>query len=251
MVKIQPLSDLHLEHDYNFIIPKTDADVIVLAGDIDQNANWVKWLLNQKIDKPIIYVMGNHCFYRSNVKSIKEKIRKLIDSYKSLIEIHFLDDSYVDIYGVRFLGSTLWTDFSLYGDPIIAGIDAQTYINDYTYIRVTDLYRKITYKDTIDWHKQSVKFLTEELAKDVNIPKVVVTHMLPSIKSVSERFIRDTLSAAYASNLDHLVVQSKLWIHGHTHDTKDYFINDSRVVCNPRGYKSDNQDFNPSLVIEV
>ncbi len=70
-----------------------------------------------------------------------------------------------------------------------------------------------------------------------------------------DRFKNDLISAAYASHLDALVEQSgaALWIHGHTHDSFDYFIGGTRVICNPRGYFGYelNPDFNPGLVIDV
>jgi hypothetical protein len=47
----------------------------------------------------------------------------------------------------------------------------------------------------------------------------------------------------------------QLWIHGHTHDSFDYRLNGTRVLCNPRGYARDgvneNPMFDPQLVIEV
>ena len=46
-----------------------------------------------------------------------------------------------------------------------------------------------------------------------------------------------------------------LWVHGHTHDSFDYTINGTRVVCNPRGYVIDgvneNARFDPDLVIAI
>lgn len=64
------------------------------------------------------------------------------------------------------------------------------------------------------------------------------THHAPSPRSLPHNYGQGILSAAYASNLDLLVAnpQVKLWIHGHIHAQHDYYIGNTRVVCNPRGY---------------
>jgi hypothetical protein len=47
----------------------------------------------------------------------------------------------------------------------------------------------------------------------------------------------------------------QLWIHGHTHDSFDYLLNGTRIVCNPRGYArsgvNENPLFDPDLIIPV
>ncbi len=50
--------------------------------------------------------------------------------------------------------------------------------------------------------------------------------------------------------------ESALGIHGHTHDSFDYVLRGTRVVCNPRGYcryvgRPENVDFDPGLAAEV
>jgi hypothetical protein len=65
----------------------------------------------------------------------------------------------------------------------------------------------------------------------------------------------ELLSAAYASNLDELVAASraKLWIHGHTHRPTNYWIGDTRVISNPRGYpvRAIAPGFDPGFVLEL
>ncbi len=43
----------------------------------------------------------------------------------------------------------------------------------------------------------------------------------------------------------------KLWIHGHTHATADYYVGGTRVIANPHGYGLENRDFDPTLIVEV
>jgi hypothetical protein len=65
------------------------------------------------------------------------------------------------------------------------------------------------------------------------------------------------LNPAFASNLDYLMGQGvKLWVHGHTHVAKDYELNGTRIVCNPRGYadeafRKDDNGFDPRLMIKL
>ena len=46
-----------------------------------------------------------------------------------------------------------------------------------------------------------------------------------------------------------------LWVHGHTHDSFDYEVAGTRVLCNPRGYARDgvneNAAFDPALVVSI
>ena len=108
-------------------------------------------------------------------------------------------------------------------------------------------------------HREAVAWLASKLAKPHDGKTVVVTHHLPSMQSVAERFKASPLSAAFASNLDHLVERADLWIHGHTHDNFDYRLGKCRVVCNPRGYvreryertEVENKTFKPELVVEL
>jgi Icc-related predicted phosphoesterase len=102
---------------------------------------------------------------------------------------------------------------------------------------------------------QAKAFLEAEFAKPRRGPSIVVTHHSPSLRSVPARFMNDLLSAAYSSHLDDLVERSgaAILVHGHTHDSFDYRIGRTRVICNPRGYFGYelNRDFNPGLVIDI
>jgi hypothetical protein len=166
------------------------------------------------------------------------------------------------IDGVRFLGATLWTDFCLHGNgtqATIAMYDAGQYMNDYKRIRLAKKgYRKLRPADTQGWHFRQRSWLQERLAEPFDGKTVVVSHMAPSGHSIEEQYKGDTLSPAYASNLDHLVEQVDLWVHGHVHSSLDYRIGAGRVVCNPLGYpgradriRPENPAFDPNLVVEI
>jgi hypothetical protein len=90
---------------------------------------------------------------------------------------------------------------------------------------------------------------------DSKEPVVVITHHLPSWQSVSPKYKGHPTNAAFASHLDHLVIKTKVWMHGHTHSTQNYMIKDARVVCNPRGYMRstgpENPEFDDNFVMEI
>jgi Icc-related predicted phosphoesterase len=82
---------------------------------------------------------------------------------------------------------------------------------------------------------------------------VVVTHSVPSIQSIPERFQDHPLVPAFASNMENLIQEfsPRLWIHGHTHDSFDYQIGKTRIICNPRGYVPNayNPDFDEKMIV--
>jgi predicted phosphodiesterase len=249
-MRIRILSDLHTDFG-TIAIPEVEADVTVLAGDIRPGKSALTWIRSNFPEQPIIYVLGNHEFYGNATP-------KLIDDFRLMASgtnIHVLENDHLQIDGVRFLGCTLWTDFSLFGDPAMAGRNAARIMNDYRRIRVSPEFRRLTGRDTARFHARSVRWLQEQLDSVVQQPAVVVTHHAPSSRSLDPSESEELISAAYASNLDKLVDTShaKLWIHGHIHRPISYRIGETRVVSNPRGYPDGRIDplFDPALVLEV
>ncbi|MEK9777391.1 MAG: hypothetical protein VW339_14820, partial [Quisquiliibacterium sp.] len=160
--------------------------------------------------------------------------------------IAFLENEALVINGVRFIGCTLWTDFRLFekpGRPLQLTPDeafeqSRRMIPDFRAIR----YARDGQQPTLslsDWtalHAASRAWLTMELARPWSGPTVVVSHHLPSWKSVHPSYAAYPSNVGFASDLDHLVGQANLWIHGHTHTTRRFQIDACQVVCNPRGY---------------
>ncbi len=162
------------------------------------------------------------------------------------------------IGGVRFLGCTLWTDYALYGDTGAAMAAAARGLNDHRLIRRQG--RLFSPADALDRHVTEKIWLAGALARKHDGPTVVVTHHCVSQKSVHSRWGRTPVSAAFSSNLDVLVEGSgaALWVHGHTHDSFDYALGGTRVICNPKGYGptyataiAENLAFDPRLVVEI
>jgi len=65
-MRVHIVSDLHREFGYNDINLKL-ADVLVLAGDTDLGVKGISWLKSLSLDIPIIYVLGNHEYYKIEI----------------------------------------------------------------------------------------------------------------------------------------------------------------------------------------
>lgn len=256
-MKLLILSDLHLEFA-PLDIPGTDVDVVILAGDIHIGTAAIEWINAQFAGLPVIYVPGNHEYYRNEFQSVRQA---LLAENGQNPRLHVLDRQSVRIADVTFYGATLWTDLALYGedDAPRACKDVGRGLSDFNgLIKVNDagMLRNFTVEDSENEHKLARTWLTSELSCPTTTKRVVISHHLPSQESVAPRYRGDRLSPGFASNLDELLGQVDLWIHGHTHDSFDYMHGNCRVVCNPRGYvlpgrPPENPLFNPALVITL
>jgi len=227
-----------------------------LAGDINTGAKAVDWAAKTFAGIPVLYVHGNHEAYGGTLEDVQKEIQQACEASDN---VHFLNCSEFQLNGVRFLGATLWTDFRLFGDDDrrFAMIEAQDVMTDYKRIRVAQKgYRKMRVSDTAQIHAEHKSWLTNKLTEPFDGVNVVITHMAPSMFSVTEEYATDKISAAYASRLDDLASQADLWIHGHMHESSDYRIGNCRVVCNPCGYMTrggtaENKRFDPNFIVEI
>lgn len=247
-MKIHILSDLH--NEFALYNPhQVNADVVVLAGDIDVRGRAIEWAKFSFPDQQVLYVAGNHEFYSDAYPDLLDKMRLAAnDSH-----IHVLENNHIEIQGVHFLGCSLWTDFQLYGKKTTCILKAKNGMNDYRVIQNGMLDRPLHPEDTIAIHVESLSWLKSMIDQYKNEPMVVITHHAPSMKSVADMYQADLLTAAFASELSEVVANSgaALWIHGHTHNAVDYVLGNTRVVCNPRGYPRERTGFNPDLVIQI
>ncbi|MFL5380902.1 MAG: metallophosphoesterase [Longimicrobiaceae bacterium] len=247
-MKLQIVSDTHAGFEA-FDPPDAGADVLVLAGDIDVGMRGVELAKAWSRGRPVLYVAGNHEFYG---ESIPRHVQKLRDAAAGT-GVRFLENDEAVVGGVRFLGCTLWTDFDLFGDRGMDMAAAQAGMNDYRKIRVDPTYSRLRPIDTVSMHQRSVRWLVERLEAPFAGPTVIVTHAAPSPRSITPAQRGDSLSAAFASDLEWMLDgRAALWIHGHTHFCCDYEVGGTRVVANQRGYPGeDTGAFDPAFVVEV
>ena len=255
---IHPVSDTHIEFVDNKLKYNTPegTDVVVLAGDIGVGRQGVLWAL-KTFEVPTVIIAGNHESYGSNWK-----IPKLYDTLRKLCEgthVHFLQNETVIIDDVLFAGTTLWTDYDLYGNVPLAKIRAQEGLSDYTYIRYGDtgeMPHRFSPDKANTEHLLARSFLVETLKDRTEQKSVVVSHHAPSEKSILPMYSHDDLNPCYASRLEYFMLDlnPNIWFHGHMHNSVDYMIGDTRVIANPRGYpmKADrNPKWNSDLLIEI
>ena len=243
-MKLNVLSDLHLSLGA-LAIPANDADAVVLAGDISRPREALSWASG--FAKPVLYVPGNHEFYGGTIAGTVDELKRL----SAGTNIRVLDNDEVVIEGVRFLGTTLWTDFMLFGEGekrAAAMQEAQRFMRDFSRIRVGEAPEMpFTPAASAALFRHHAAWLDSKLAEPYAGPTVVITHHAPSRKSIHPRFAESLLNACFVSDAERLINASRarLWIHGHTHDSFDYFVNGTRVLCNPRGYAKDGVNENP------
>lgn len=244
-MRIRVLSDLHLEAE-PFEPPPAAADVVVLAGDIDNGAAGIDWAVS-RFDAPVLYVAGNHEPYDGEFHATRAALRAAAAGSR----VQVLDCGETVIGGVRFLGCTLWTDFALWGEAgrrralgKYAG-----WLVDYRSIRWHD--RRFAVADSTGLHAEHRRWLARRLTRPFPGATVVITHHPPHPGSISPKFATHPLNPAFISNLEDLMGHAQLWIHGHTHQAFDYSVRGTRVVCNPRGYAGEMTGFRADLVLEV
>lgn len=249
------LSDLHLDNS-NYTIDTEGKDFVILAGDIATDLSLLHNLFNYQLNTiPVFYVPGNHEYEGYKITEHDNTLRQLCNQYSN---IHFLQNEEYIWNNIRFLGTTLWTDLSLYEPEITQKNMIDLVVKnvcDYQTIRGKN--GKLTPDETLQLHNEAVKFLEFKLRKDCfDGDTIVITHFLPHKKSINGNYINNTLNPYYASNLENLMGFSKYWIHGHTHESVCYNIEGTEVICNARGYSplfnlSSNINHNPNYTIQL
>lgn len=253
-MRIALISDVHLSVN-PIPFPHVDADVLVLAGDISRPERAMAWAKGSAL--PTLYVCGNHEFYGSDLVTVYDELkREAVGTNVTVLERNEWFHN-----GVRFLGCTLWSDFRLMPtkEARDEGIEqGMKFTRDYTHIRLapdfpalfTPAVSQMVFLQSVDWLEYS-------FSKPHDGPTVVVTHFAPSRKSISPKFEGSPVNSCFVSDLEPQILrwQPDLWLHGHTHDSFDYQVGKTRVVCNARGYAKDgvpeNPKFNSALVIEL
>lgn len=272
-MNIQLLSDLHLELHPDFRpTPALGADLLVLAGDIGsyqagsrladadfglarfsplpQYAAW---------PTPVIYVPGNHEYDGLDFDETHARLRETCERLGMI----WLERESVVLGGVRFIGTTLWSDFDALGDASDSsprGL-ARALAARGKAFRAANYYLKkaATLRHGAVWLAEGVReqallcqaWLRDALAQPFAGDTVVVTHFAPSLRSGDPRYGLAPGTAGFCNALDALLPQARLWLHGHLHCPSDYRQDGCRVVANPMGYEAKGEQafFNPHAVI--
>ncbi|MFZ4478993.1 MAG: metallophosphoesterase [Rhodoferax sp.] len=280
-MKIQLLSDLHLEAHPNWVAtPAPDADLLVLAGDIgsyqsgsmlrDQDFGLSRFSRKNGWPTPALFVPGNHEYDALDFDLAHARLRESCER----LDIVWLErDSFIwrDRHDrrVRFVGTTLWSDFDALG-PAAGALDngstglltQQLKARDKAF-RAANYYLKktATLRHGVPMLAQQVReqsllcqqWLTQALREPFDGATVVVTHFAPSLLSADPRYGLTPGSAGFCNSLDALLAHAQLWLHGHLHAPSDYTRNACRVIANPLGYarKNEQSAFQAALCIDL
>lgn len=284
-MRIQLLSDLHMEvHPHFQPEPAPDANVLVLAGDIGSYQNgsllegehfglerfsplpqYAHWPC------PVIFVPGNHEYDGQDWDEAHLRLRR---SCEKLGMVWLEREQYV-LDGVRFIGTTLWTDYdaiALLDDKVAAGDSERLERLREKAFRAANFYLQKTGGTrhgapflAAPMREQALvcqQWLREALAEPFAGPTVAITHFAPSLRSSDPRYGLVPGTAGFCNQLDDLFPHADLWLHGHLHTAIDYTVQGTdhqerewscRVYANPLGYarKGEQAGFQPALSIQV
>jgi predicted phosphodiesterase len=254
-MKLWIWSDLHLELQAP-VVPDSapEADVIVCAGDLclaDQLEDCARSLV-ERYGLPVVFVPGNHEFYSGGASPRRTKsgdhllMKKVAEASRSWRQrFHILDDDVVELGGVRFVGGTLWTDFTMDlkdDEHFVWRVEsAPSQLADFSRIRL-GTGRWLTPGDMIGCHRSTCAFVERQLTIPFDGKTVIVTHHLPHPDCTPLFYQgRETnyLFACGKEAFEHILSSDAappLWICGHTHHPSDVHIGRTRIVCNPMGY---------------
>lgn len=251
-MKIQIMSDLHINQDKSYNIKKINSDLILVAGDTSYNIyNTIEFLQKQSTmldDKPIVFIAGNHEYEDYGVLNSINIAKEMCDKSKKII---FLENDRISFEDFTIIGATLWTDFKLFGE-------VESYFCEQSVKNFSD-FERIFYNDThrISPHivknlfNKSYQYLDFALNNKTTDKNIIVTHFAPHFNSIHERYKNIYSSSYFASNCEALLGRNELWIHGHTHTNFNYNIEDTKIICNPKGYGVENTYFDENLIFDT
>ncbi|WP_428826512.1 metallophosphoesterase [Azonexus sp. IMCC34842] len=236
-MRLQIASDLHLEHlEWKFPafrgVEPVGADVLVLAGDIAKGSRVLDLFGDWPC--PVVYVPGNHEFYGGEVAAVLADLQQRAGDFPN---VKILAPGVWEHDSVRFIGCTLWTDYEVFGAERVAAAMAicAEKIVDHSSIRCPGDTPFLP-ADALALHRAQRQWLGDRLAEPCAGRTVVITHHGPHRNSIAPHYADDLTSAAFASDLEECLGIADLHIHGHTHESFDYTVGQTRVVANPMGY---------------
>ena len=225
---IKFFSDLHTEFGSKWLVKVLLDDdlpkVFICAGDLsvgDKTLDLLREINEQMEDRHFIFVPGNHEYYGTQKVALDEKFRELNEE---LTNVYILNQDTVTIGGVLFAGATGWWDVPMTHAHIYA-------MNDFS--RIYDI--KENFYGTA-WGRKDRLFFEKELPK--HHTAICITHNAPSLQSILPQYQGSDINECFANDWGHIIQEHQpiAWIHGHMHNTIQYEIGNTQVVCNPYGY---------------
>jgi Icc-related predicted phosphoesterase len=274
-MKIQLLSDLHLEANPGFVpTPAPDADLLVLAGDIGSYQTRRDGSVMDEPDwglqrfsplpqfaawpVPVLFVPGNHEYDALDIDQAHADLRACCER----LGIQWLERETTVIDGVRFVGTTLWSDYDTFAQP---GAPLTEQLKQrHKAFRAANFYlhKMAGQRGGVLFDAAAMRalaldcqaWLREALAQPhADGPTVVVTHFAPTLHSADPRYGHSPGTAGFCNALDELLPHADWWLHGHLHCPTDTQVGRCRIVANPLGYasKGEQLSFRPWLTLAV
>lgn len=266
------MSDLHLEtQGFPWQLPK--GDILILAGDlcharcldpaqtdrysIDQRARVMPFMDMARLNfAHVLLVAGNHDHYDGVFDETVGILKR------ELPGVTVLDNDHVEIVGVRFFGTTLWSEFERRSEAAMNGVRRR--MGEYFFVKKRtcdaqgrELFKKFRPEDALKAFDASWQALQCCLAEGNGKPTVVITHHAPSRQGINSKFAGNGLDGAYVSDLDEAIAtftDVPVWVHGHTHIRRRYRIGGTAVVANCRGFDEKDvsaKGFSPKIFFDV
>lgn len=257
---IQLLSDLHLETEDFTPTPAPGADLLVLAGDVDSSWQGLSRFANWPV--PVLFVPGNHEFDGRDVDEALAGLRERAAQWGlTLLERESAFFTAPDGRVIRFLGTTRWCDFDLFGEAQRprAMRAANYFVNVMRAKRGGAPFGPEAVRVEALRCRQ---WLADELARPPSADRpwdatVVITHFGPSLRSADPRYGRQPGTASFCNADDELMPGVALWLHGHLHCRHDYLVPHergvTRVVSNARGHghKNESAGYDGSCCVRI
>lgn len=261
--KIYYVSDLHVDINGNYyktnLPDDAEISIIVIAGDINTGVHGdgaiglifdvLRWYSSKY--KYVVFVPGNHDFYGNFIEDVAKHIDSLcISNCINNIYVLNTDVPYLALDGYNFCGDTFWSSLQHKAEDPIFHLQLQFYIADFRNIKVSnnDRFAKMHPTDMVKLHKRAYDHIFSFLTNDTLYNKIVVTHFPPSKLSIHQDYADNVngTNEYFVNSYSHIIAEygPLVWIHGHVHNSFDYMIAKTRVVCNPLGYSDENLSFN-------
>ncbi len=267
-MKIQLLSDLHLEaHPALEIAPAPGADLLVLAGDIgsyqdgsrlaDKDFGLGRFSPREGWPVPVLFVPGNHEYDGLEFGPARARLQATCER----LGITWLDQAVQVMDGVRFVGTTLWSDFEALvpsDGPLATQLKAREkafraanfYLRKHSALQDGE---RLLAEPLREVALDCQRWLREALSQPFDGITVAITHFAPSLRSADPRYGLVPGTAGFCNALDDLLPLADWWLHGHLHCPQHYTVGRCRVRANPLGYasKGEQEGFRPGMLIDL
>ena len=252
-IKLQYVSDLHLEFPFNNEFLKRHplppvGEILVLAGDIvpfaiiDRYTDFFSYVADNF--KTTYWLPGNHEYYQFD---LAEKSGVLHEAIRS--NVFLVNNTSVIYENVNLIFSTLWSHISTAYQWQI-----ERSLNDFHLIKNKGL--RFSAEQYNQLHAESLAFIQNELSAHQNVQNAVFTHHCPTFLNYPEHYKGDVFNEAFAVELHDFIETSGIacWVYGHHHtNTPEFMIGNTKLITNQMGYvqRNEHQLFEPGKVFEI